>query len=204
LDIIIEGVITKEEGMNEVVETIIHLKSVPSALLRVSCKEASLQGRVGFGPGGYILGGCIDDTGETGYAAVKKLLTVKSGNYAVLDMTNEYVPEINQTLWLKGDKVVEIWPNLPDSPDSLLGASLSSIPALQNINQLNPEDREDAINRIRRNYSRSKAHEAQITKYHLALKLSWLLITLILVMVVVKYGYILVSPFFVTRHSLIK
>jgi hypothetical protein len=59
LDIVIEGIITAEEGMDEVIETIIHLKSVPSALLRVSCKEEGLQGRIGFGPGGHILGGYI-------------------------------------------------------------------------------------------------------------------------------------------------
>ena len=51
LDIIIEGLITEEEGMNEVIETILYLKSVPNALLRVSCKEESLQGRVGFASG---------------------------------------------------------------------------------------------------------------------------------------------------------
>ncbi len=110
MDIVIEGIITAEEGLNEVIETIIHLKSVPSALLRVSCKEAGLQGRIGFGAGGHILGGCINDTGEVGYPAIKKLLTVKSGNYAVLDMGHEHVPEVNQTLWIKGEKILEICP----------------------------------------------------------------------------------------------
>jgi hypothetical protein len=200
LDIVIEGIITKEEGMNEVIDTIIHLKSVPNALLRVSCKEEGVQGRIGFGPGGHILGGYIEDTGEVGYSAVKKLLTVKSGNYAVLDMTHEHVPEINQTLWIKGEKVLEIWPNLPDLPDSLLGASLSSIPALQSITHNNLEKKEDSIARIRQKYTRSKAHEAQITQWHLALRLSWLLITLVLVLVVVKYGYMLLIPFLTARH----
>ena len=66
MDIVIEGIITKEEGMNEVIDTIIHLKSVSNALLRVSCKEEGLQGRIGFGPGGHILGGRIEETGEVG------------------------------------------------------------------------------------------------------------------------------------------
>lgn len=202
MDIVIEGIITKEEGMNEVIDTLIHLKSVPSALLRISCKEEGLQGRIGFGPGGYILGGCIEETGEVGYSAVKKLLSVKSGNYAVLDMTHEHVPEVNQTLWIKGEKILEIWPNLPDLPDSLLGASLSSIPALQSTTHSRLEAKEEGISRIRQKYTRSKAHEAQITQWHLALRLSWLLMTLILVLVVVKYGHILLAPLLTARHFL--
>src|SRR5271154_4192409 len=101
--------------MNDLLETIIHLKTVPHALLRIS--SDNIAGRIGFGPGGYILGGCIDETGELGYTAVKKLLTLASGNYAVLDTGRDLSPEVNQTLWIKGEKVLEIWPNLPDSPD---------------------------------------------------------------------------------------
>jgi hypothetical protein len=119
-------------------------------------------------------------------------------------MTNEHIPEINQTLWIKGEKILEFWPDLPETPDSLLGASLSSIPALQSITHGSLERRSDTLSRMRQNYSRSKAHEAQITQWHLALRLSWLLITLILVLIIVKYGYILLAPFLVTRSSLIK
>ena len=57
MDIIIEGIVTKDEGMNDVLETIIHLKSASTILLRISCKEEGLHGRIGFGTGGYILGG---------------------------------------------------------------------------------------------------------------------------------------------------
>lgn len=204
MDIVIEGVITKEEAMNEVIDTLIHLKSVHNALLRVSCKEQGIQGRVGFGPGGHILGGHIEETGETGYPAVRKLLTVRSGNYAILDMTNEHVPEINQTLWIKADKILEIWPNLPPVPDSLLGASLSSIPALQSITHGGLGKPQDTITRMRQNYTRSKSHQAHITRWHLALRLSWLLITLIFILVIIKYGYVILAPFTGNKHDVVK
>lgn len=200
MDIIIEGIITAEDGMNDVIETIIHLKSVPNALLRVSCKEAGLQGRVGFGPGGHILGAHIDDTDEIGYPAVKKLLTVRTGNYAVLDMGHEHTTEVNQTLWIKADKILEIWPDLPDSPRNLLGASLSSIPALQRALPTTGEQKSESLSRLKQHYGKSKEHEAHLTRWHLALRLSWLLVTLLFVFIIVRYGHTLLTPLLGARH----
>jgi hypothetical protein len=117
-------------------------------------------------------------------------------------MSREHIPEVNQTLWIKGEKIIEIWPNLPDQPDSLLGASLSSIPALQSFTHSSLDKKEEGIARMRHKYIRSKAHEAQITQWHLALRLSWLLITLVLILAVVKYGYVLLTPFLTARHFL--
>jgi hypothetical protein len=204
LDIVIEGIITPEEGMDEVIETVIHLKSVANALLRVSCKEEGIQGRVGFGSGGHVLGGYIEDSEETGYSAVKKLLTVRSGNYAILDMTNDHIPEVNQSLWIKGEKILELWPNLPDLPDSLFGASLSSVPALQSVTYGNLEKKEESIARIRQKYTRSRAHGSQIVQWHFAMNLSWILVTLILILVVIKYGAVFLAPIFGVKHLLVK
>ncbi len=211
MDIIIEGILTKEEGMNDVLETIMYLKSVSNILLRVSCKEEALQGRISFGTGGYILGGCIDGTNETGYPAIKKLLTVCSGNYAILDTGREIPPEVNQTLYLKAEKILETWPNLPDSGDTLLGSttSLSLLPAFQNAPAAPHEaekknrEREEIISRIRSRY-RSKAYQQNVNHWHLALKLSWLIISLILVLVIVQYASSLFVPGLKVQHHILQ
>jgi hypothetical protein len=123
VDVIVEGKITPEEGIDEVIQTVIDLKAVQHAILRVTCSDSDLQGRVAFSQGGYILGGQVADSGETGYAAVKKLLEVRKGNYAILDPGRTYVPEVNQSLWIKGEKVIDRLPHLPESVDDLLDAN---------------------------------------------------------------------------------
>lgn len=123
MDVIVEGKITPEEGIDEVIQTVIDLKDVNNAILRVTCSDSDLQGRVAFSQGGYILGGQVAESGETGYAAVKKLLEVRKGNYAILDPGHTYVPEVNQSLWIKGEKVIDRLPTLPESVDDLLDAN---------------------------------------------------------------------------------
>lgn len=129
MDVIVEGKITPEEGIDEVIQTVIDLKSVPHAILRVTCTDSDVQGRVAFSQGGYILGGCLTESGETGYSAVKKLLTIRHGNYAILDPGRTYVPEVNQSLWIKGERVIELLPNLPESVDDLLDADPNKLSA---------------------------------------------------------------------------
>ncbi len=123
MDVIVEGKITPEEGIDEVIQTVIDLKDVNNAILRVTCSDSDIQGRVAFSQGGYILGGQVAESGETGYAAVKKLLEVRKGNYAILDPGHTYVPEVNQSLWIKGEKVIDRLPTLPESVDDLLDAN---------------------------------------------------------------------------------
>ncbi len=127
MDVIVEGKITPEEGIDEVIQTVIDLKAVQHAILRVTCADSDLQGRVAFSQGGYILGGQVAESGETGYAAVKKLLEVRKGNYAILDPGRTYVPEVNQSLWIKGEKVIDRLPHLPETVDDLLDHNPESL-----------------------------------------------------------------------------
>jgi len=58
-------------------------------------------------------------------------LSIHSGNYAVLDTGREHPPEVNQTLWLKGERILETWPQLPETSDSLLDIKSNALSALQ-------------------------------------------------------------------------
>jgi hypothetical protein len=119
VDIIIEGKITPEEGMSEVIQTVIDLKNLQNPILRISSSDSDLQGRVSFSSG-HILGGRINNTDETGYPAIRKLLSITDGNYAILDPGRQHITDVNQTLWIEANKVVQMLPNLPQTPEVLM------------------------------------------------------------------------------------
>ena len=122
MDVIVEGKITSEEPMKDVIETLADLKNFPHLVLRVSASEAELEGRIAFSHGGYILGGRINNSDESGYAAIQKLLSIKAGNYAILDPGRQQIADINQTLWILSDRVKERLPDLPKTPAGLFDA----------------------------------------------------------------------------------
>lgn len=119
MDVIIEGKITKDSKMDEILRTCTEIKSV-NPILRINDNESSLQGRIGLSQGGYIIGGKVPDTGEIGYEAIRKLLAVVDGNYAILDPGNKHFGDVNQSLWLKVDKILPLLPDLPDKSDGLV------------------------------------------------------------------------------------
>ncbi len=120
VDVIIEGKITSEEGVDEVLKTCAEIKSVKTPILRINDNGSELQGQIAFSQGGYIIGGKVNQTGEVGYAAVRKLLMIEDGNYAILDPLRKHITDVNQSLWIKVDKLVPLLPNLPESPEGLL------------------------------------------------------------------------------------
>lgn len=120
MDVIIEGKITDSEGIDEILRTCAEIKSVNFPILRINDNDSGLQGRVGFSQGGYIIGAKIIPSGEVGYEAVRKLLSVSEGNYAILDPLRKHVSDVNQSLWIKVDKIVPLLPNLPEDPVGLI------------------------------------------------------------------------------------
>lgn len=123
MDVIVEGQITPEEGMDEIIQILVALKTVPTPILRINCFDPRFQGKIGFTLGGYILGARIDETGETGYPAVRQLLSVTKGNYAILDPEKQSVTDLNQGLWIEGTKIIALLPNIPVSPEGLVSVS---------------------------------------------------------------------------------
>ena len=120
MDVIIEGKITADEGIDDILRTCAEIKSVKTPVLRINDNNSDLQGRIGFSQGGYIVGGKIVPTGESGYEAVRRLLSVSEGNYAILDPMRKHVADVNQSLWIKVEKIVPLLPDLPESPEGLI------------------------------------------------------------------------------------
>jgi hypothetical protein len=141
VDIVIEGKITADEGMADIVQTVIDLKNLPNAILRLTSAGDEVQGRIAFAQGGYILGGRVNNTDETGYPAVRKLLAITAGNYAILDPGRTHVSDVNQTLWIKASRVLDYLPTLPPSPEIFLdGADVNAINTTVEKAQFDPMD----------------------------------------------------------------
>ncbi len=114
MDVIVEGHINKEESMADVVAQVVSIKTCQTPVLRINAAQSDMQGRLLFSPGGYIVGGKINVSGETGWDAVRKLLNVEEGNYAILDPVRKTTADINQGLWIRTDKILPLLPNLPE------------------------------------------------------------------------------------------
>jgi hypothetical protein len=123
VDVVVEGKINQDEPMREVIQTVLELKTLANPVLRITDEDSELQGRIAFSQGGYIIGGRVNNTDEIGYDAVRRLMSIKNGNYAVLDPGRNQFTDINQTLWLMASRVIDSLPNLPASPDSLVDAN---------------------------------------------------------------------------------
>ncbi len=122
MDVVVEGKINKDESMRDLIQTVLELKNVANPVLRITDEESELQGRIAFSQGGYIIGGRVNNTDELGYDAVRRLLSIRNGNFAVLDPGRNQFNDVNQTLWLLASRVIDALPNLPESPDSLIEA----------------------------------------------------------------------------------
>ncbi len=122
MDVIIEGSINQEESMADVINSVVEIKSCQTPILRINDNHSELQGRILFSAGGFILGAKIGVTGESGYAAVRKLMLVSDGNYAILDPVRKSTTELNQSLWLATAKLVPMLPDLPAAPASIVDA----------------------------------------------------------------------------------
>jgi hypothetical protein len=192
VDVIVEGKITAEEAMHEVVQTVVDLKTVDTPVLRINCLDERFQGKIVFAQGGYILGGKIDETGEIGYAAVRKLLLVHNGNYAILDPEKQALADLNQNLWIDAEKVISLLPKLPESPDGLLSPNASAATATLSGDQF-----ADAVPTMKRTQEKptvrginSKARQFIVEnwRFRYAMIVLWAIILLLLTGVIIQYG----------------
>jgi hypothetical protein len=191
VDVVIEGKITPEEGMSEIVQMVVDLKTVSNPVLRVS-SAGSLEGKIGFGRGGtFIIGGKVTASDETGYPAVRKLLAIKEGTFAILDPGRTQLADVNQTLWLKSQKVLQFLPNLPESPEIFLdGGDLERVNLNVEKAQLDPMDLKAAVHHGKDDVVKSSDSKARKHMDHREETAKWFLImggALVLAAVITQY-----------------
>ncbi len=168
MDVLVEGKITPEEPMADVIETVIRLKNYPHLVLRITSSDSELEGRISCCRGSHILGGRINNSDEAGYKAIFQLLSVRDGNYAILDPGDQSIADINQTLWIVSERVKDSLPDLPASPMDLLDATKE----LQAINTESrvfytatlPSPSQDAESERSSKLSRPESTDSRLTK----------------------------------------
>lgn len=105
---VLQGVISKDDGLREAVEIVMTLKDINSGVLEIRSSEYS--GRIGIAWGRFITGAALD-TGERGKVALRKLLTLRSGRFSFVDTKGEPVLELRQAL---GVDLNGVAPYIPD------------------------------------------------------------------------------------------
>jgi len=119
VEVIIEGQLSGKHSIREVLRDITRQAAVERGILRIACPGKNLNGRLALARGRYIVGACVSDSNESGYAAVKRLLMVQEGNFAFLDAGGEHPADVNQSLYVSIERLLDLLPNLPDSPVEL-------------------------------------------------------------------------------------
>ncbi len=109
---VLEGQISDDQDLREVLEIVLNVKDVQNGVLRITCNE--FNGRIGIFCGRYITGAKVSSTDETGEEALKKLLTVQKGNFAFLDAKGQDISDLKQSLSIEIDRLLELLPNSID------------------------------------------------------------------------------------------
>lgn len=88
-------------------------------MLRIAGPSDRLSGRLAIARGRFIVGAQVGESNESGYDAVKVLLSATSGNFAFLDTGGVFPFSVDPPLHICVDRLLQLWPNLPESPVDL-------------------------------------------------------------------------------------
>jgi hypothetical protein len=110
--------------MQDVLKAIMGVDNQPFGILRISSPTSRLSGRLAIADGAYIVGAVSADdlTPEeldSGYLAVRKLLSASEGNFAFLDTDGKRPTDMDGSLYLSIDRLMPLLPQLPEDPGEL-------------------------------------------------------------------------------------
>lgn len=119
---VLEGQITFG-GMHDALEAVARHKNIKHGVLRVTSNSCS--GLLGVFCGRFITGAMLSLTGEAGLPALRELLSAKDGSFALLDVSDEPINELNQSLGVDIAAVLASvdfsLDSIPVSEESLIG-----------------------------------------------------------------------------------
>ncbi|MBX9951341.1 MAG: hypothetical protein K2Y39_19385 [Candidatus Obscuribacterales bacterium] len=148
MDLIFEGRLSDQIAMKDV---LVRIKTVPVPglkILRINRQRDGLNGKIAIDGGRYVTAASVVDSVETGYTALRLLLSVDEGNFALLNAKHGDSIELQPNLHIEIDQLIQTMPHLPDNPsrlfderallDKVFGQdfTLSELPAL-------PEEKQD-------------------------------------------------------------
>ncbi len=142
MDLIFEGRLSDHISMKDV---LMRAKSAPASglkILRINRQRDGLHGKIAIDGGKYVTAASVVDSLETGYTALRLLLAINEGNFALLNAKPGDSIELQPNLHIEIDQILLNMPNLPDNPaklfderallDKVFGQdfTLSELPAL--------------------------------------------------------------------------
>jgi hypothetical protein len=119
VDVVLEGQLAADWSIKEVLQTISSLSNVELGVLRIASSASAVNGRLAVTRGRFVIGAKMTDTAESGYDAVRKLLSVQTGNFAFLDTSGAPPPDMDQSLHISIGRLLEALPELPAGPEEL-------------------------------------------------------------------------------------
>ena len=118
VDVIFEGRLSNTVGLKQVLKRIADNRIPGTLLLRVTVSEES-SGRMVISEGRYITAAALAPTNEVGYQALRKLVQVNAGSFALLAVGKHDNMDIQANLYIELDKVIPLLPNLPPDESGL-------------------------------------------------------------------------------------
>lgn len=82
--------------MHDVLDGVYRHKNITNGVLRITSNGGS--GLIGVFCGRFLTGAVLTLTGESGYTALKRLLSVNDGTFAFMDAQRESLPDLRQSL----------------------------------------------------------------------------------------------------------
>ncbi|MBC7998451.1 MAG: hypothetical protein IAF58_10930 [Leptolyngbya sp.] len=119
MDLIFEGRLSDQIAMQDILARIKSDQTPGLKILRVYRPRDGLSGKIAIDGGKYVMAATIQNSDESGYPALKKLLSMTDGNFAVLNAqpgdSIEFQPNLNIGL----EQLLNTLPNLPEHPTKL-------------------------------------------------------------------------------------
>ncbi len=119
MDLIFEGRLSDQIAMKDV---LMRVKSEPTPgmkILRINRQRDGLNGKIAIDGGKYVTAASVIDSVETGYPALRLLLSVSDGNFALLNAKPGDSIELQPNLHIEIDQLLQTMPHLPDNPTKL-------------------------------------------------------------------------------------
>lgn len=119
MDVVFEGSLSRSWGMADVLQSIVDVPNVQFGLLRVSSPGDTFHGKILISECSHIVAASSSDSieGSDAYQAVRTMLELREGSFAFLDLSVENLEELDRSLFISLNKVLELYPALPGNSD---------------------------------------------------------------------------------------
>jgi len=114
MEVVFQGRLTSEQDLRDVLNDLLALTTGDLGILRISSSTHKLSGRLLIQRRQQVIGAQIPDTGEFGYPALRKLLSVRQGAFAYVDLEGQPLKPEEENVKVEVRTLLELLPNLPD------------------------------------------------------------------------------------------